>query len=309
MRGTTPEFIRWALEQECALRDLPKWQDPNRTERHLRAIRVYQDALADGRVFEGVAVEPENSDTMMAEQALGFRVDDVFEFYGDPESVAKLCSRCPANVAKQIHSNAWVGCFGQMPVSDVVLPDLIDDLPVGTVDLRQVLETLLSEDRLLRDQVYRAFDKTSPSWYGLWISRSPSLKQRTVQLNVIESLLGQVPCDVTPPWEMFRRALRLSVEYDIPIHLQLVPAAETDGVYWVVDQHCGRCGAVATAATHTGRQCRVCKNEGRPRDAQRRFVKGKRPYWKITRFLGEQGAKEYLQVYINQRGWKHVTVR
>ncbi len=309
MLGRTPEFIRWALAHECALRDFPKWKDPNRTERHLRAIRVYQNAVKQDRVFDGVAVESIESDVVIVDEVLGFRVHDVFEFYGNPESVANTCQSCPANALQQIDSSAWVGCYGLMPVSDIVLPDLVETVPQGSIDLRIVLEEVLRQNSILADQIHQAFSKTTPNWYGLWISRIPSRKQRKIQLEVVEAILELVPCPVTPPWEVFRRGLRLSVEKDIPLHVQLVPEAETDGVYWFVDSHCGRCGAISHTQTHTGTQCLVCKNEGRPRERQRRFVRGKRPYWKISRFLGAGRTREFLKEFNKYKGWDHVTVR
>ena len=84
MQGTTPEFIRWALAHECPLRDFPKWKDPNKTERHLRAIRVYQNAVQESRVLDGIAIEPLVSSDVVPNEVLGFRVDDVFEFESDP---------------------------------------------------------------------------------------------------------------------------------------------------------------------------------------------------------------------------------
>lgn len=302
MQGTTPEFIRWALAHECPLRDFPKWKDPNKTERHLRAIRVYQNAVQESRVLDGIAIEPLVSSDVVPNEVLGFRVDDVFEFYGDPSSVASICEPCPANAVRQSDSQAWVGCFGLMPVSNIVLPDLVDEVPVGTVDLREQLGLLLTQQPHLEESIRTCFPRTSPEWYGLWISRVPSIKQRQIQLQVVNELLKVVPCAITPPWEAFQSALRLSVDRKIPLHIQLVPEAVTDGVYWYVDQHCGRCCAISTALTHTGQQCQVCKNEGRPREPQRRFVRGKRPYWKMTRFLGAEGTSKYLERYLKQKG-------
>tara|TARA_B100000945_G_scaffold184443_1_gene147872 strand:- start:1983 stop:2912 length:930 start_codon:yes stop_codon:yes gene_type:complete len=309
MLGKTPEFLRWALAHACALKDFPKWTDPNRTERHLRAIRVYQNAVNQDRILNGVAVEPIQDASVDVAEVLGFRVHDVFEFYGDPEAVSKTCEVCPANAMKMLDSSAWVGCFGMMPVNEVALPDLVGELPNGSVDMRELLQQVLKEDSELVERIYEAFDKTSPSWYGLWISRTPSLKQRAIQLEVVEAVLQRTPCTVSAAWDAFHRGLRLSVEQNIPLHVQLVPEAETDGVYWFVDSHCGRCGAIASSEKHTGTQCLVCKNEGRPRQPQRRFVRGKRPYWKMTRFLGEDGAREFLNEYKQHKGWDHVTVR
>ena len=309
MQGKTPEFIRWALAYQCPLRDFPKWTDPNRTERHLRAIRVYQNAVRQDRVLNGVAVEPIESETIDVTKVLGFRVHDVFEFCGDPEAVAKICEGCPANALQLLDRSAWVGCYGLMPVTEVVLPDLVGELSQGSVDMRVLLDEVLQENFELAERVWTVFDKTNPSWYGLWIPRIPSAKQRLIQLEAVEAVLQRAPCAVTPPWEAFRRGLRLSVEQNIPLHVQLVPEAETDGVYWFVESHCGRCGAVSKPQKHTGTQCLVCKNEGRPREPQRRFVRGKRPYWKITRFLGEDGTREFLNDYKQHKGWEHVTVR
>ena len=104
----------------------------------------------------------------------------MFEFYGDPSSVASICEPCPANAVRQSDSQAWVGCFGLMPVSNIVLPDLVDEVPVGTVDLREQLELLLTQQPYLEESIRTCFPRTSPEWYGLWISRVPSIKQRQI---------------------------------------------------------------------------------------------------------------------------------
>lgn len=111
MQGTTPEFIRWALAHECPLRDFPKWKDPNKTERHLRAIRVYQNAVQESRVLDGIAIEPLVSSDVVPNEVLGFRVDDVFEFYGDPSSVASICEPCPAKCSSSIRQSGLGGLF------------------------------------------------------------------------------------------------------------------------------------------------------------------------------------------------------
>ena len=79
MQGKTPEFIRWALAQECPLRDFPNWTDPNKTERHLRAIRVYQNAMKQGRVLNGLVVEPLKTEVLDVEDVVTsiFLVEDL----------------------------------------------------------------------------------------------------------------------------------------------------------------------------------------------------------------------------------------
>ena len=101
----TPEFLVWSLEFRCPVRGLEDGRDPERAERHLRAARAASDALAEGRVVEGLALDP----------PLGFRLADALAIYGGQEVLEQHCPRCPANAAG-LPSPAWAGCFGMTPL-------------------------------------------------------------------------------------------------------------------------------------------------------------------------------------------------
>ena len=68
----TPEFLVWAIEHTCPSADMQDGSDPERTERQLRAARAVSDARREGRVFEGLCVNPPD----------GFRIDDALAVYG-----------------------------------------------------------------------------------------------------------------------------------------------------------------------------------------------------------------------------------
>jgi hypothetical protein len=101
----TPEFLVWSLEYRCPVRGLEDGCDPERAERHLRAARAASDALAEGRVGDGLALAP----------PLGFRLADALAIYGGEAALEHHCPRCPANAAG-LPSPAWAGCFGMTPL-------------------------------------------------------------------------------------------------------------------------------------------------------------------------------------------------
>ena len=77
--------------------------------------------------------------------------------------MASICEPCPANAVRQSDSQAWVGCFGLMPVSNIVLPDLVDEVPVGTVDLREQLGLLLTQQPIWKRVSALVFPERPPN--------------------------------------------------------------------------------------------------------------------------------------------------
>src|SRR3954466_13708392 len=90
----TPEFLVWAIERHCPLRQIAGFADPERTERHLRALRAYSDASAQGRIFEGICVEADANPSQRY-ATCGFRVEEALTLYGGLESAATACGECP----------------------------------------------------------------------------------------------------------------------------------------------------------------------------------------------------------------------
>lgn len=303
-KSTTPEFLRWALRMPCDLKDIPAWNNPDHVERHLRAIRIYQTAVREDRVFDGIAVAPLPTDRKETAGVLGFRIADVFESFGKPEDVTACCEHCPANVMRQQFPDSSVGCFGILPVTNVQVHPWADTIAEGDLDLRQKLETVLQSDPELQLRLGKLFLQTTPTWYGIWIPEVPSLEQRRLQSEVMRLLQTQIPeRDFTGSWRLFAAALDTSIISDIEIEIQLLPAGTRDNVHWTVPPHCRNChGPVGTVGKTDSYGCPICGIRKQPLPQQRRFVRGKRPYWEINRFLGEQGAATFIDKYVQRKG-------
>jgi hypothetical protein len=107
---STPPFIRWTLALECPLRDGSDCFDPDQTERLLRGARCTSDALAQGRVRDGVALQRQGSD----EEPRGFEIQTVLEPLGGEALVRLSCTRCPANAIARTEPAALAGCVGHL---------------------------------------------------------------------------------------------------------------------------------------------------------------------------------------------------
>ena len=308
-KSTTPEFLRWALRMPCDLKDIPAWNNPDYVERHLRAIRIYQTAVREDRVLDGIAVAPLPTDQEKISAALGFRVADVFESFGKPEDVAACCEHCPANVMRLQFPDSSVGCFGILPVTNVDVHPWADSIAEGELDLRKELESALQSHPDLQLRLGKLFLQTKPVWYGIWIPEVPSLEQRRMQSEVMRLLQSQIPDqDFTESWRLFAAALDASIISDIPIEIQLLPAGMRDNVHWTIPAHCRNChGPVEPVIKMDSYRCQICGIQKQPLPPQRRFVKGKRPYWEINRFLGEQGAATFIDKYVQKKGKQNVS--
>jgi hypothetical protein len=146
----TPEFLVWSLEYLCPIRGLEDGCDPERTERHLRAARAASDALVEGRVVDGLALDP----------PLGFRLADALAIYGGEAALTQHCRGCPANT-NPAPSPEWAGCFGMMPLPahDDGLYRLVMESPLLQPQLHGLAEALegLGEERSLAE-LRRALD-------------------------------------------------------------------------------------------------------------------------------------------------------
>ena len=103
----TPAFLLWSLEYTCQVRGFETGHDPERIERLLRAARVASDAIAEGRVLEGICLSP----------PYGFRLNEALALYGGLATVEVACNGCPANAASRVRAGTWAGCFGMVPIA------------------------------------------------------------------------------------------------------------------------------------------------------------------------------------------------
>ena len=303
LKSSTPEFLRWTLAVACKLKDFSQWKNPDKVERHLRAVRVCETAIREGRVLDGICVAAGQGVEDSA-NTLGFRIADVVESFVSLEAIAGTCEKCPANAIKELHPLANAGCFGLMPITNIDVYPVGETTVLGGTNLQQLLDEVLLDNFELSSRITRYFPPTRPAWYGLWIPDSPALQQRQIQLEVMDELLVSVTdTQVNLAWKLFTAALRISVKHDFEIRIELCPAGVRDNVNWTVPEHCCRCHAPWKPDLRKSMSsCQICKHQGHPNKRHQGFVQGKRPYWKLSQFLGEQQAALFLEQYRQREG-------
>jgi len=266
----TPEFLIWALERRCDLRQITGFEDPERTERHLRTLREYGEAEAEGRVFEGICTAPPN----------GFRIDDVLSLYGGLAAAETACRGCLANAGGKESANRLAGCFGMVP------------LPLVESEVHRAMEEAIIRLNL-RANIEANFPITKPAWYGLWM-RSPLDPPRAPLLKFI---LRNAGSDAEYARGLNQMILGLSTAYEhaLPFHVRLYPRGEVQGTWWNLVPHCQQCHAPWPESQRN--QCPVCGYVGRPASPSKRRARGTRPYWPLERMMGKEKAKEFLGRY------------
>ncbi|MBC7853266.1 MAG: hypothetical protein IAF94_07510 [Pirellulaceae bacterium] len=294
MDGTqTPEFLVWAIERRCPLRQITGFEDPERTERHLRTLRAYSEAVAEGQVFGGICVEPEvrSSRLQPADNPLkrvttnGFRVDDALSLYGGLLAAETACRDCPANALQKENPNSLAGCFGMVP------------LPPDETEVHAAVEE--SIDRLkLRANIETNFPRTKPAWYGLWM-RSPLDAPRSLLLKFILRNAGGSDPDYVRAINQMNLGLSAAYEHALPLHVRLYPRGEVRGTWWNLVPHCQSCHSPWPEAQCE--HCQVCGYVGSPASPPKRRARGTRPYWPLERMLGKEKAEEFLGRYETQR--------
>jgi hypothetical protein len=283
MMTDTPEFVRWAIERPCPLRDVDHWQDPERTERQLRALRAYSEAVAEDRVFEGICVEPAASRGLCDLAAVkGFRAAEILDTYGGGQFVESQCGDCPANGKKVHQRDALAGCYGLFE---------LDTLSGGT--FRQDVDSVIAQ--LGIDEEYRAaFQSTTPRWYGFWINSPLAVAQVRLLLQIF-SALAEFRADYAERLRDFLSALQASLDAHLPLHVTLVPRGHADASIWTTASHCPRCKAAQAAWVH---RCGACGQMGHANPPRKRRARGDRPYWPLQSFLGRDNVEPFLQRYL-----------
>jgi len=271
----TPEFLVWSLERRCELRQIAGFEDPERTERHLRTLRAYSDAAEEGRVLDGICAAPPN----------GFEVDDALALYGGLSAAKVACCDCPANTLQSQNANSLAGCFGMVP-----LPPIEGDVYAA------VEETI---ERLnLRADVTANFVVTKPVWYGLWM-QSLMNAPRALLLRSILTQANSGDSEYARAMYQMVLGLNAACEHDLPLHARLYPRGEVCGSWWNLAPHCQTCHAPWQDENHE--QCQVCGYVGRPASPPKRRARGTRPYWPLERMMGKEKAAEFLVRYEAQR--------
>jgi hypothetical protein len=267
----TPEFLVWAIERRCDLRQIAGFEDPERTERHLRTLRAYSEAAAEKRIFEGICAAPPN----------GFWVEDALSLYGGLSAAEAACRECPANALQKENPNSLAGCFGMVP------------LPPDEAEVHAAVDQAI--DRLnLRANVQANFPVTKPAWYGLWM-RSPLDAPRALLLKFILRNAGGSEPSYVRAMNQIILGLSTAYEHALSLHVRHYPRGEVQGTWWNLVPHCQSCHAPWPDSQCD--QCQVCGYCGHPSSPPKRRARGTRPYWPLERMLGKEKAAEFLVRY------------
>lgn len=268
----TPEFLIWSLERRCQLRQIDGFEDPERTERHLRTLRAYSEAAAEGRVFEGICAAPPN----------GFRVEDGLSLYGGLAAARKECFDCPANLP--LASNL-AGCFGVLPLprDENVIHAAVEQA-IKHLDCQRQINFLLSATR--------------PAWYGLWM-HSPLESRRAMLVKdilvVSQWSLTSEGSLASEDFSPLLMALESAHGDNLPLHVRLYPRGEVQGTWWNLAPHCQACHAPWPESQRE--RCLTCGYVGHPASPPKRRARGTRPYWPLERMLGKEQAAVFLMRY------------
>ena len=268
----TPPFLVWALARYCPLRQIANWENPERTERLLRAARAYDEARAEGRILEGVALATgaESEETLATVR--GFRVASALEVYGGTVGLNAACDECPANALRGRCRRQVVGCFGMWA------------LPADLCRFCEHADAALEPSQLPTI--------TKPCWFGLWMN-SPLAGECVGELARV---LARLPID-DPVSNAGRNELMIGLEaaarHKMPLHVQLYPRGRVEGPWWQLVPHCGVCQAEWVGPG----PCRVCRQSDRPAAPKKRHARGQRPYHPIVQFLGAERAAEWWLRY------------
>jgi hypothetical protein len=271
----TPSFLVWALARHCSLRQIADWEDAERTERLLRAARAYDEARAEGRIVEGVALAAGADREVDAAQVLGFRVETALELYGGTAGLDAACDDCGANALRGHHGRQVVGCFGMWP-----LPEDLDGF------CEQVESIVAGQPTIA------ATSPTTPRWYGFWL-RSPLPAETAGALAVLLREL-QLPDAVSAAGrDELLLALAISAAGHFPLHFRLYPPGQVEGPWWNLVPHCGNCQAPWSG----GGICHVCRQSTHPASPKKRRARGQRPFYSLVRLLGVERAVELWEQY------------
>jgi hypothetical protein len=291
----TPEFLVWAIEYRCPLREIEGFEQPERTERQLRAARAVSDARAAGRIVDGLCiarsgrelsipeharlgVEPSLSTDVRRQLPMAFHLEDALDLYGGEAVVAANCESCRAIAELSIDPHVWAGCYGILPLWQP--SDMFHNLFWRALSVR-ALSPRTSE--LFAGQT---------SWHGMWLA-SPLQGE---QLQRLHHVLGEMVESVSSTAERYteailalRRGLQTAHEHNLSLHGQMFPAGEVVGRWWRHGLHCPHCQATWRAPQ---RYCSMCGWTGKFGTPPKRRARGTRPYRSLVEMVGEAGAAE-----------------
>ena len=308
--GETPAFLRWAIEQDCGLRDLDVENLADATFRQLRTVRELSLGIEERRVLKGYCLSRDCADAeVRPEDVLGFPAQEVFDVFGDANEISALCSQCPANCftdqrgvgrhsdafddQSQI-SAAWAGCFGWLPT----------DLNYS-FDPSLRLEPTTGNDlvRLINEGAQRAgfslsgAARNAQPFYALW--QTPWLDGG--RLDLTRQVFSDAAMQVGHHQALtnFAVACQIAYERQLRLFVELVPPGVSDGLHWRRNGACSRCGCDGQQRG-AKRVCPGCGTDAPIGHFRKSKVLGRRPYLTLVKILSVENVVDLQQKFRDQ---------
>lgn len=300
----TPEFVRWMLVRDCELRDDEEPGDLLGIERRLRPFQAYSLSLIERRLLNGICVAPDvGLETTMDDSPCGFKSDEVLELSGGIEHLRTQCGNCAANQWGDTHPDLLAGCSGML-VDGVAISNMGEtnltttnqggQSAIGHSRMSIRFERLLDESGLTGEFDER-FVRTHPRWYGLWCTTWEDDATLEFAQRISSSLveLFDTP-EQRLPWLRWGQALEVSRREKWPLLTEFSPSGYHDSRYWYMPPLCPRCRSRKEPGR---RKCEVCSLVEAALPARKRHMRGKRPFWPLKNFLGDENAARFLSQY------------
>ena len=311
--GPTPQFVRWAVDFECELREEGTGRSPAATFRQLRSLASISEGVLDRRCYRGFCFSSSTVEQLAKAPAKHLKADDVanikaipirevVEWFGGIEQINRACGNCPVNgnPTENDATARWAGCFGYLSTD----PGWSVDRAHSDFQLNEVLVGIV--DQFLSnnlDDFCRAFPAQPPhaGWYGLWLST----ELRGLQLKLLEGVLDELIQHVESNSGLeesakreltrFRNVASLAREHDCSIAVELVPQGFSDGRHWRIAAHCPDCRAQRNVSP-----CPKCHSSKGIVGEQKRQVLGDRPYLRLEDIVGREQTLCLATEYIEQ---------
>jgi hypothetical protein len=296
----TPEFLLWAIEYRCPLREIEGFEQPERTERQLRAARAVSDARRTGRIVDGlciaerpadlsipshaaIGVDTSLSDEVRRQLPMSFAAADALALYGGEEVVQANCPSCPANAERSVDPRAWCGCYGILPLWEAREMFLtVFDTAVRFLGIKSRMCELFAQGTWC------------VPWHPMWLASPLQGEQLEVLEQSLAAMLDMISSNAEPyaaPIRALHRGVRTACEHSLPLHGQMFPAGEVVGRWWRHAPHCPRCQATWPAPQ---RYCNMCGWTGKFGTPPKRRARGTRPYRSLVEMVGETRAAEII---------------
>ena len=322
--GPTPSFLRWAIRQPCPLREFVDGNLPAATFRQLRGLRELSVAKIEGRIFEQVGIHPQAKSTDPF-AALGFSSTEIVDPLGGMDFVEKCCGDCPANTGALSRPKLMAGCYGMLPVD---LNIDFETIGRGNINHDQGIETRKStpfliefveqavDELKIENELRKEFLPTAPWWFGLWSEPVLSVDRLELVEAVFKRVLSQLQKKNEPQKPdnqglvsanysclenliRFVDAVSICHERRLPLHVDLVPAGNSDGRCWTISRHCGIC---KYPKTEKRIPCPVCGSQGHEQNEIKHRVLGLRPYLHLHLIFGTTQTQDFLIRYEMSKG-------